>query len=116
MQIILTINNTEISAELYDNPVAEELARQLPLELTFHDYNNVEKVAILDEPLRLRDVPGPDAPAPGEIGYYSPDRGLVLYYESPGSWPGLVRLGRFDYDLTALRELADGTQIRITAA
>lgn len=82
----------------------------------FDDFNQVEKVAPLGRSLTLRGVPHADAPEPGEIGYYAPTHGLVLYYASRGRWPGLVRVGRFGYDLDALRQLPDGTRIRIAAA
>ena len=116
MQLELTINDTSVTAELYDHPVARELFELLPLELVFNDFNQVEKVASLGHSLTLRGVPRADAPGAGEIGYYAPSQGFVLYYDSPGRWPGLVRLGRFDYDLDALRALPDGTRIRIAAA
>lgn len=115
MQIELTINDTLVTGDLYDHPVARELFELLPLELTFNDFNQVEKVASLDHSLTLRDVPRADAPGPGEIGYYAPSQGLVLYYDSPGRWPGLVVMGRFEYDLDALRALPNGTRIRIAA-
>lgn len=114
MRITLTIKDTDVEAELYDHPVAAELAERLPLDLAFNDFNRVEKVATLDRPLTMRGVPDADAPSPGEIGYHDPSRGLVLYYGSPGRWPGLVRMGRFDYDLDLLRSLADGSRIHIT--
>lgn len=116
MHIELAIGDARVEGELYDHPVARELAAALPLELVFKDFNRVEKVAPLDRPLTLRGVPDADAPEPGEIGYYAPTQGLVLYYDRPGRWPGLVRMGRFTYDLNALRELPDGSRIQITAA
>lgn len=116
MKIELTINDATIEGELYDHPVARELAEMLPLTLTFDDFNQVEKVARLDQPLTLNGVPEAQAPAPGEIGYYAPTQGLVLYYSSPGRWPGLVRIGRFSYDLDSLRDLPDGSRIEIAAA
>lgn len=116
MKIELTINDTPIEGELYDHPVARELAEMLPLTLTFNDFNQVEKVARLDHPLTLTGVPDADAPAPGEIGYYAPTQSLVLYYERPGGWPGLVRMGYFTYDLSSLRDLPDGSRIEIAAA
>lgn len=116
MNIQLTIGETRVNAELFDHPVAQELAGLLPLTLSFDDFNHVEKVASLDRALTLRGVPDADAPEPGEIGYYAPTRGLVLYYGSPGRWPGLVRMGRFTYDLDALRNLPDGSIIQITMA
>lgn len=116
MNIELTIGETRISGELFDHPVAQELAGLLPLTLSFEDFNNVEKVASLDRELTLRGVPAADAPEPGEVGYYAPTRGLVLYYGRPRRWPGLVRMGRLSYDLEALRNLPDGSTIQITMA
>lgn len=113
MKIQLTIDGTPVAAELYDHPVAHELAQLLPLDLVFNDFNQQEKVAVLDAPLELRGVPDADAPQPSEIGYHASSQGLVLFYVSPGRWPGLVRMGRFDYDLSALRALPDGTRIHI---
>ncbi|MEE6287211.1 cyclophilin-like fold protein [Georgenia sp. MJ173] len=116
MRIELTIGEARIDGELFDHPVAHEFARMLPLSLAFNDFNQVEKVAPLDRSLPLTGVPHADAPEPGEIGYHAPTRGLVLYYGRPGRWPGLVRMGRFTYDLDALRDLPDGSPIQITAA
>lgn len=116
MQIKLLINETEVHGELYDHPVAQELFNLLPLQLVFDDFNGVEKVAVLDQPLNIVGVPDSDAPSPGEIGYHAPSRGVVLYYGSPGKWPGLVRMGRFDYSLDSLRELHDGARIQIAVA
>ncbi len=116
MKIELAINGNRVDAQLYDHPVARELAGLLPLDLEFNDFNAVEKVATLDQALGLDGVPHADAPGPGEIGYYAPAQGLVLYYGSPGKWPGLVRMGRFDYDLGALRALPDRTLIHFALA
>jgi hypothetical protein len=106
MKIELVIGDAPVEGELYDHPVARQLAAALPLDLVFVDFNQVEKVADLGQALTLRGVPDTDAPDAGEIGYYAPTRGLVLYYDRPGRWPGLVRMGRFTHDLDALRDLS----------
>jgi hypothetical protein len=116
MNIHLTIESETVPGELFDHPVAQELAGMLPLTLRFEDFNGVEKVATLRQGLTPRDVPDADAPAPGEIGYYAPTRGLVLYYGQVGRWPGLVRMGRFSYPLEALRALPDGFTATLAAA
>ena len=100
---------------LSSNQVAIDFAAQLPLTLSFDDYNRVEKVATLERQLALHGVSDAEGPGPGEIGYYLPTRGFVLYYDHVGAWPGLVRIGRFDFDLEALRDLPDGTDIQIAA-
>ncbi len=104
------------TGELLANPVATDLASRLPLTATFSDFNGVEKHATLDVPVPVRGVPREDSPEPGEIGYYAPAQSLVLYYGFVGSWPGLVRVGRFDLDLDTLRALPDGFTARIARA
>ncbi|WP_024793630.1 cyclophilin-like fold protein [Tomitella biformata] len=113
MRIQLTIGGELISGELYDHPVAREFAAMLPVTLTFQDFNAVEKLAPLARALTLDGVPSADAPEPGEIGYHAPSQNLVLYYDSPGGWPGLVRMGRLACDVDVIRDLADGTAVQI---
>jgi len=113
MRIILTANGERFGGALYEHPVADDFARLLPLELPFKDFNNVEKVAPLGHALTLRGVPDADEPVARELGYYAPGGNLVLYYDSPGRWPGLVRLGYFTWDLRQLRAMPDGTIVRI---
>lgn len=114
MKIELHIGPEKYAGELFDNPVADQIAAKLPFEADFSDFGGQEKLARLDGALSLAGVPDADAPQPGEIGYFAPEACLVLYYASPGQWPGLVRVGRFEYDLNQLRDLPDGTHIRIT--
>jgi hypothetical protein len=113
MRLRLTSPDGGFDGELYANPVAADLAAQLPLQLTFSDYNGLEKIASLPGVLRVDGVPRSAEPEPGEIAYYAPSKGIVLYYGRVGRWPGIVRIGRFDLDLNALRDLPDDTVIRI---
>lgn len=116
MKITLSIGDDLIvTAELYDNPVAEQVAGLLPFEARFNDFHEQEKLTRLPRALDVSGVPRTDEPGPGEIGYYAPGSSLVLYYASPGRWPGLVRIGRFDLPLARLRMLPDGTRIAIAA-
>lgn len=43
----MTIDGQEISITLYDTPAADALYDMLPLELSFEDYNGVEKISYL---------------------------------------------------------------------
>ena len=113
MRLRFNFPNGEFGGELYSNPVAEDLAGQLPLKIAFSDYNGVEKVANLPRPLRVEGVPSSAEPEPGEISYYAPAEVVVLYYGHVGRWPGIIRIGRFDLDLDELRDLPDGTPVRI---
>lgn len=116
MKITLRVGNHLVAGELYDNVVADQIAELLPFEAGFDDFHDQEKLAPLGRTLSLEGVPGIDEPGAGEIGYYAPSPSLVLYYASPGRWPGLVRVGRFEHPLDQLRAMPDGTRIAVTAA
>ncbi|SIO84961.1 cyclophilin-like fold protein [Nocardiopsis sp. JB363] len=116
MKITLHIGDELVAGELYDNPVADQITALLPFEADFDDFHDQEKLAPLGRSLDLGGVPSADAPRPGEICFYASGAYLVLFYASPGRWPGLVRVGRFDFPLDKLRALPDGTRIRIASA
>jgi hypothetical protein len=65
--ITLTIADTVVTAHLADNVTARALAAQLPLTLTFRDFNRVEKIATLPGPLSTDGVPAGAAPGIGDI-------------------------------------------------
>ena len=112
--IRITIDNRPISAQLADNSTARDLAGQLPLTLTFRDFNRVEKIASLPRPLTMEGVPAGDDPEVADIGYYAPDNNLVLYYGDVGRWNGIVRIGRFNSDdLGFVSDQPDGFQVTI---
>ena len=60
--IRLTIADQSITAQLADNPTAQDLAAQLPLTLSIRDFNRVEKIAELPRPLTMKGVPAGDDP------------------------------------------------------
>jgi hypothetical protein len=101
----ITIGTTVLTGRLRDNPTARDLMSQLPLTVEFRHFNEVEIVAELPRALTMVGVPAGDDPEPGEIGYYAPTRGLVLWYGDIGYWNGIVRLGRFDGGTNVVRDL-----------
>jgi hypothetical protein len=112
--IRLTVAGQQLRAQLIGNPTAEDLARQLPLTLTFRDLNGVEKIAALPRALTMEGVPEGDDPAVADIGYYAPSNDLVLYYGDVGYWNGIVRIGRLDpANLELIAGQADGFEVTI---
>jgi hypothetical protein len=110
----ITVANQTITAQLADNPTAQDLTDQLPLSLTFSDFNRVEKVAELPRPLTMDGVPAGDDPDINDIGYYAPPRSLVFYYGDVGYWNGIVRIGRFtDRDIELIERQPDGFQVTL---
>ena len=92
--IRITVGGQTITGELNDSPTAQDLADQLPVDVTLADFNGVEKVGELPRPLTMDGVPAGADPEINDIGYYRPSNGLVFYYGDVGYFNGIVRLGR----------------------
>ena len=111
--IKITIADTVITGRLADNTTARDLAAQLPLTLTFKDFNHVEKIATLPRRLSMDGAPVGADPDIGDIGYYAPSGDLVFYYGDVGYWNGIVRIGRFDTTMELIEHQADNFQVTI---
>jgi len=74
--IRLLFADTVLTARLTNNATAADLLTQLPLMLTFRDYNRVEKIADLPRPLSTE-----RRPARSRSGY--PRHRLLLAVEQP---------------------------------
>ncbi|XVX20154.1 cyclophilin-like fold protein [Actinomycetota bacterium] len=108
-ELTLTIGGRTIPIELDDSATARDLAAWLPLSLTFSDFGGQEKTATLPAAPTMDGVPAGADPTADEIGYYAPNRVLVLYYEDIGYFDGIVRLGRMSAeDMRFVREEPDG--------
>ncbi len=111
--IKITVEGTLITARLADNATARDLAAQLPLRLTFKDFNQVEKIGALPRPLSMEAVPAGADPKVGDIGYYAPSGDLVFYYGDVGYWNGIVRIGRFDTTMELIERQDDNFRVTI---
>jgi hypothetical protein len=106
--IRLRIGDTAIQARLNDTATARDLLTQLPLTLTFRDFNGVEKIAPLPRALSIEGVPAGDSGRPLDLGYYSPTGDLVIYDGDVGYYRGIVRIGRYEADPATVRDRPDG--------
>ena len=104
------VADTVLTGRLWDNATARDLIAQLPLPLTFRDFNGVEKIAQLPRKLSMDGVPAGDDSLPRDIGYYSPSGDLVFYYDDVGYFTGIVRIGQFDGSMDVIvRQTGDFT-------
>ena len=101
-RIQVIIGDTVLTGRLWDNATARDLIAQLPLTLSFRDFNGVEKIALLPRKLSMNGVPAGDDPFPRDIGYYAPSGDLVFYYDDVGYFTGIVRIGQFDGSVDAI--------------
>ncbi len=114
--IQVIIGDTVLTGRLWNNATARDLIAQLPLTLTFRDFNNLEKIASLPRTLSTDGVPEGDDPFPRDIGYYAPSRDLVFYYDDVGYFNGIVRIGQFDGNMDAISSQAGDFTARIELA
>ena len=115
-QIHVIIGDTVLTGRLWDNATARDLIAQLPLALTFRDFNGLEKISQLPRKLSLDGVPAGDDPFPRDIGYYAPSGDLVFYYGDVGYFNGIVRIGQFDGNMDAIMSQTGDFTVRIELA
>ena len=89
----MAIDGQEISITLYDTPAADALYNMLPLELSFEDYNGVEKISYLSQTLSTTGEPDGYDPAVGDLCLYAPWGNLSIFYQDFQYSNGLILLG-----------------------
>jgi len=103
MKIRIDAEGRTLSATLDDGEAARDFASLLPLTLTLEDYASTEKIADLPRKLSTTGEPPGTGAAAGDFSYYAPWGNLALFYEPFRYSDGLVRLGRIDAGVDALR-------------
>lgn len=103
MRIRIEIEKTSLTATLDDTEAGRDFASLLPLTLTLEDHAATEKIATLPRKLSTRGAPSGSDPDVGDIAYYAPWGNLAIYYRDFGYSAGLVKLGRIDGGVEALR-------------
>ena len=103
MKIRVKLADQDFAVTLDDNGSAREFAAMLPLDLSIEDFSSNEKIAYLPHKLTAL-ARGPFAnPAPGDLCYYVPWGNIAFFHGAYESTPDLVRLGRLDGGIAALR-------------
>ncbi|QCB96011.1 hypothetical protein E5206_02895 [Arthrobacter sp. PAMC25564] len=94
--IVIELDGRRIAGELDGSATSVSLLAQLPLTLAFRDYGGQEKISELPAPLDLEGAPEGSDAAPLTLGYYVPERSLVLYYHHVGYFAGIVPIGTYE--------------------
>jgi hypothetical protein len=103
MKIRLKLENTTLAATLEDNATSRDFVSLLPLTLTLKDHADTEKVSDLPKKLSTQGAPSGHDPEVGEIAYYAPWGNLALYVKNFEYSSGLVKLGKIDSGVEALK-------------
>ncbi|MFA7944756.1 cyclophilin-like fold protein [Pseudomonas brenneri] len=104
MKIQMTLDGVVIAtATLDNNDSARDFAAMFPLHLTLKDYAATEKIADLPRALTTKGAPEAYTPSAGDISYFAPWGNLAIFYKDGHLSSGLVRLGRLDTGIDAVR-------------
>lgn len=106
-----------LTAQIADTDAAQELLKQLPLELEVSDFANAEKIAYLPSKLKIsaadRALSGKGEP--GVIAYYIPWGNVAMFYKGFSYDQDLTKLAVFDAGAIAvLNEIPNGTALKIS--
>lgn len=114
-QIQMTAEGKTYTITLHETPAANALYEMLPLELTFEDYNGVEKIAYLREAQQLPIEGEPDGydPSAGDLCLYAPWDNLSLFYQEFGYSSGLISLGRLETGVDDISAFSDGVTVTL---
>ena len=103
-QVQLTIEGAVVAtATLEGHASARDFVALLPLKLILEDYAAMEKVAVLPRPLTTTETIAACMPSAGDVSFYVPWGNIAIFYNDGQLSQGLVRLGRLDSGLSAIR-------------
>ena len=101
----LIIDGQEFDVTLYDTPAANALYDMLPLELTFEDFNGIEKIAYMDNELPTEGEPDEFDPDVGDLCLYAPWGNLSIFYKDFRNSNGLISLGHIDSGMEVISSM-----------
>ncbi|MGL5581655.1 MAG: cyclophilin-like fold protein [Cetobacterium sp.] len=78
------------------NSASKDLIKQLPLELKFENYGDIEKISYLSNKLDISNSPRSYTPKTYDLTYYSPWRNLAFFTKEFRASNGLVPLGKIE--------------------
>lgn len=103
----MVVEGQEIGITLYDTPAANALYDMLPLELTFEDFNSIEKISYLEQSLTTEGEPDGCDPDTGDLCLYAPWGNLSIFYQDFRYSEGLVMLGHIDSGMDIISGMTD---------
>lgn len=111
----LTVDGKTVMITLYDTPAARALYERLPLELTFEDFNQIEKISYLSSKLPTEGEPDSCDPDVGDFCLYAPWGNLSIFYKDFRVSKGLIRLGHIDSGLEEIAHQNENFSVTLEA-
>ena len=111
IRIRLTFEQGEAIVLLDDHAAARSLAEQLPLTLTFEDFNQIEKICRLPQELAIEGIPSGVDPDIADLTLYVPWNTLVFYYADYGYNRDLIPMGHVESGMDQLAAMGDQFEV-----
>lgn len=112
-KITLTVNNSTYDITLYDTPAANALYEMLPLDVTFEDFNGIEKIAYLDETLPTENEPDGFEPKTGDFCLYAPWGNLSIFYKDFRYSESLISLGHVESGMEEIASFQNDFEVHL---
>lgn len=112
-KVKLIIDGQEFDVTLYDTPAANALYDMLPLELTFEDFNGIEKIAYMDNELSTEGEPDEYDPDVGDLCLYAPWGNLSIFYKDFRNSNGLISLGHIDSGMEVISSMNENFTVTL---
>lgn len=107
----MIVDGQEIAITLYNTPAANALYDLLPLELTFEDFNGIEKISYLSEELLTDGEPDGCDPDVGDLCLYAPWGNLSIFYQDFRYSESLIMLGHVDSGMDIVSSMEENTAV-----
>lgn len=101
----MTVNGKEVAITLYDTHAANALYDMLPLDLTFEDFNGIEKISYLSQGLPTEGEPNGCDPDVGDLCLYAPWGNLSIFYQDFRYSDSLIMLGHIDSGMDVISSM-----------
>lgn len=101
----MTVNGKEVDITLYDTHAANALYDMLPLDLTFEDFNGIEKISYLSQGLPTEGEPDSCDPDVGDLCLYAPWGNLSIFYQDFRYSDSLIMLGHIDSGMDVISSM-----------
>ena len=115
-KIKLVIDGQELSLTLYDTPTANALYDMLPFNLTFEDFNGIEKIAYIDFELPTEGEPDGCDPDEGDFCLYAPWGNLSIFYHDFRYSDSLIKLGHIDSGMEMINNMNEDFSVTLEKA
>lgn len=114
MKLRIVIEETELTATIYDNPTTRDFISMLPITTTLDDYANNEKIFYPERKLSTENAPDGYEPSVGDITYYAPWGDVAIFYKDFTYSKQLISIGKIDNNgIDQLKNIKENQAITI---